>query len=79
MKTVLVNADALLSVLQAITGSDHEIRGLQAIRRLSNSPIDVLLGEYNAAVEEEEKEYSWLCPIHEHHIGTKLCEHCKKE
>lgn len=52
MKKVMVSAEALREVLQALAGNPYEIRELQAIRKLGNSPIDKLISEYNAAVIE---------------------------
>lgn len=49
--TVTVTGSALKALLEAVLGPPHYIRELQAIRRLGNSPIDILLNEYNAAVE----------------------------
>lgn len=44
---VLVDAEALQQVLQALTGPGHLIRELQVLARLPDSPIGKLLKEYN--------------------------------
>jgi hypothetical protein len=58
MKTVKVNADALRRVLNALNGAGHEIRELQVTRNSpgDKSPIDILIDEYNAAVEAEKHD-----------------------
>ena len=51
MKTVTVSADALVQLLQAVTGPAHHIRELQVTRVIDETnPINVLISEYNAAV-----------------------------
>lgn len=55
MEKVLVSADALRQILEAINGPGYLMRELQAIRSLGNSPIDTLTKEYNAAVIEHNK------------------------
>lgn len=52
MKTVTVDADALRQVLQALVGPSYLISELMAIRVLGDSPIDILVEQYNAAVNE---------------------------
>lgn len=60
MDTVTVNAKALHDVLQALVGSPHHIRELQVTRNLpvlgneDRNPINVLLEEFNAAVQAHE-------------------------
>jgi len=57
MKTVLVSADALKQLLQAINGPSHHIRELQLTRGVNESnPINVLISEYNAAAEVHNEE-----------------------
>lgn len=62
MKTVTVDAKALLSVLQALLGPPHRIRELQATRSLPDilsedmHPINQLIADYNAAVEAHNAE-----------------------
>ncbi|HWK69999.1 MAG TPA: hypothetical protein VNS29_04075 [Burkholderiaceae bacterium] len=54
METVTVDAKALRSVLAALTGPGHLIRELQVLRGLGDamdSPIDLLISQYNKAVE----------------------------
>jgi hypothetical protein len=53
METITVNAKALKEVLQALNGTAHHIRELQAIRNLPgyDCPIKKLTDEYNAAIE----------------------------
>lgn len=50
MKTVTVDADALRQVLQALIGPSYLMSELMAIRGLGDSPIDILVEQYNAAV-----------------------------
>lgn len=55
MKTVTVDANALLQVLRALTGSSHLIRELQATRNLppgpdNENPINKLIDDYNRGV-----------------------------
>lgn len=56
MDTVTVNAQALRAVLTALNGPGHHIRELQATRSLSKisgveeNPINILVDEFNAAV-----------------------------
>lgn len=45
--TVTVDAAALRQVLAALIGAEHEIRELQFTRSLGNSPIDLLVRQYN--------------------------------
>ena len=47
MEKVYVDADALRSVLQALNGPGHLIRELQVIRSLGDSPIDLLIKQFN--------------------------------
>lgn len=55
--TVSVSADVLRSLLQAVNGPAHYIRELQATRGIDESnPINVLISEYNAAVEMHNEE-----------------------
>jgi hypothetical protein len=51
---VSVDAVALREVLTALVGPPHLLRELQAIRGLPGdaSPIDKLVDEFNAAVQE---------------------------
>ena len=52
MKTIEVNAEALRQVLHALNGPEHYIRELQYTRGIDeNNPINILMGEYSAAVE----------------------------
>lgn len=53
MEKVTVSADALRQVLNALNGPGHHIRELQVTRNLpgSTNPIDVLVEEFNAAVD----------------------------
>lgn len=51
MKTVTVDADALRQVLQALIGPSYLISELMVIRGLGDSPIDILVDQYNAAVK----------------------------
>jgi hypothetical protein len=44
---ILVDAAALRQLLVAINGPAHYIRELQVIRSLGDSPIDLLVDEYN--------------------------------
>lgn len=55
MKTVTVDADALRQVLQALNGPSYLISELMAIRVLGNSPIDILVEQYNAAVKRHDE------------------------
>ena len=58
MKTVTVSADALRQLLQAVNGPAHYIRELQVTRGIDeNNPINVLISEYNAAVEVHNEEH----------------------
>jgi hypothetical protein len=54
-QTVTVSAVDLRAVLMAAVGPPHLIRELQAIRILGNSPIDRLVEQFNAQVNEEPK------------------------
>jgi hypothetical protein len=57
MKTVTVSADALRQLLQAVNGPAHYIRELQVTRNIDESnPINVLISEYNAAVDVHNEE-----------------------
>ena len=51
MKTVTVDADALRQVLQALIGPSYLMSELMAIQGLGDSPIDILVEQYNAAVK----------------------------
>lgn len=54
MKTVTVDADALRQVLEALIGPSYLMSELMAIRGLGDSPIDILVEQYNAAVESHD-------------------------
>lgn len=58
MKTVEVDAYALRRVLTALKGNACEIRELQAISGLRGDecPINMLVKQYNEAVEAHNKE-----------------------
>ena len=65
MEKVTVTADALYRVLMALNGPDYYIRELQATRGfdrvfgekgVKQNPINILLDEYNAAVEVYNKQ-----------------------
>ena len=59
MNTVLVSADALKQLLQAVSGPSYHIRELQATRGIDESnPINVLTSEYSAAAEVYNEENS---------------------
>lgn len=55
--TVTVDGQALRQVLVALVGQPHHIRELQATRSLHKlgypNPIDVLIEQFNAAVEPQ--------------------------
>ena len=53
-----VSANALHKVLGALIGQSHYIRELQVTRNLPNNenPINILIDEYNAAIEKIQKE-----------------------
>jgi len=54
MDKVTVSAEALRQVLQALNGPGHYIRELQVTRGPlvgDDNPINILVAEYNAAVE----------------------------
>lgn len=53
METVTVDAKALRQVLQALIGPDYLIRELQVIRQLGNSPIDLLVTQFNEQATQE--------------------------
>ena len=63
MENVIVNATALRELLEALNGPDHLIREIQALRGnpklFGANCIDVLLTEYNLAVESYNKE-TWF-------------------
>lgn len=44
---ITVNKKALREVLSALNGPAHYVRELQAIRNLGDSPIDLLIEQYN--------------------------------
>lgn len=52
MDTVTVSAADLRAILEALSGPGYLIRELQAIRSLGNSPIDRLIAEFDAQVDE---------------------------
>ena len=55
MKEVIVDADALKKVLGALNGPGHLIRELQATRGPlvgDNNPINILIENYNSAVNQ---------------------------
>jgi hypothetical protein len=54
MEKVYVDADALRSVLQALNGPGHLIRELQVIRSLGDSPIDLLIKQFNEQMSSAE-------------------------
>lgn len=57
MKTVTVSSDALVQLLQAVTGPAHHIRELQVTRNIDErNPINVLISEYKTAVEVHNKK-----------------------
>lgn len=61
METITVNAKALRSLLNAVTGNPYEVRELQATRNPlvdPENPINVLVGEFNAAVDKFNGEQS---------------------
>lgn len=59
-KKVLVSAEALRQVLQALNGPGHYIRELQVTRgSLFDNPIDKLIAEYNTTVNSEAKAFSF--------------------
>lgn len=51
--TITVNRQALFEILKALEGPGHLVRELQAIRNIQgvDSPISILINEYNAAME----------------------------
>lgn len=61
MEKVTVSADALYRILNALNGPAHHIRELQVTRNIARlpemepNPINTLVDEYNAAVEEYNK------------------------
>lgn len=55
MKTVTVDADALRQVLQSLIGPSYLMSELMAIRGLGDSPIDILVDQYNMAVENHDE------------------------
>jgi len=55
MEKVYVDADALRSVLQALNGPGHLIRELQVIRSLGDSPIDLLIKQFNEQMSSAEE------------------------
>lgn len=54
---VLVDAEALRQVLDALNGPGHYIRELQVTRNLpgNNNPINTLVEQYNAFADEHNK------------------------
>lgn len=60
MSKITISAEPLRQILQALLGPGHHIRELQATRSLHAlghpNPIDTLVEEYNAFVEEERKK-----------------------
>lgn len=50
-KSVIVDAQALATILQALINDPHQIRELQALRGLPDNPIDLLVNEYNAGIQ----------------------------
>lgn len=50
METVTVNAKALKQLLEAVNGPGHLIKELQVLAKFSDSPITVLIDEFNDAV-----------------------------
>lgn len=57
MEKVIVSADALRQVLQALNGPGHRIMELQALRDgpfSGDNPINKLVDEYNAALQRPE-------------------------
>lgn len=54
--TVTVDADALAQILSAINGPSYLVRELQAIRSLGDSPIDLLIKQYNEQMNTSGKE-----------------------
>jgi hypothetical protein len=55
MKKVTVNAKALGEILSALVGPGHLMREIQATRGPlvgKDNPINILVAEYNAAVEK---------------------------
>ncbi len=53
MRTVEVNASALKQILLALTGPPYLIREIQATITLPDSPVQVLVDDYNRALEKE--------------------------
>lgn len=54
MDKITVSADALYKLLSALNGPSHYIRELQVTRNpiiSENNPIEVLMKEYNEAVD----------------------------
>jgi hypothetical protein len=61
MEQVTVSAKALARVLTAFNGPPHYIRELQATRDIpgvEDHPIDVLIKEYNLAVDVYNEQHS---------------------
>ena len=59
MKAITVNAEALRQILAALVGPGHLIRELQFTRGPmvgKDNPINILVAEYNAAVEKHNSE-----------------------
>lgn len=57
-KSVTVDKAALREILAALIGPPHLIRELQATRCLGDSPIDLLVEQFNAAVANGQQEAS---------------------
>lgn len=55
MKIVTVDADALRQVLQALIGPSYLMSELMAIQGLGDSPIDILVAQYNEAVKSHDE------------------------
>lgn len=57
MEKITVSAEPLRQILQALIGPDHYIRELQytkdPVEAFPNNPINILVKEYNSAVEWE--------------------------
>ena len=56
---IMINADALRQVLEALNGPGHLIRELQYTRNMpigKPNPIDVLIGDYNQCAEAYNKQ-----------------------
>ena len=52
-QTVTVDASALREILQALNGPSYLIAELQAIRSLGDSPIDLLIKQFNEQAEDQ--------------------------